>query len=438
MNNFEYQGIPLAGVNLWVNPDLSLSPESHPVASINSTDVEEASARLQRFAPLLMHLFPDLAPDQGLIESALLAVRPPVQVPDGVGRFWVKADHDLPVAGSIKARGGIHEVLQFVESVALEQGLWSPGQSTTVLASDAARSVLGQYRVAVGSTGNLGMSIGLISAALGLRAEVHMSSEAKAWKKKRLRDHGVTVFEYDGDYALAVQAGRQEALKDPHTHFVDDEKSPSLFAGYAVAAERLQRQFQEQGVVVDALHPLFVYLPCGVGGAPGGVCYGLKQVFGPDVHCFFIEPDQSACFDVQMRHSDQPGISIYQAGQTNSTEADGLAVPVASQLAIEAMRPRLSGTITVPDAYLLADLFALHQHEALKVEPSAAAVCSGPRALFNTVPGRQYLAQHGLDSLLPQANHVLWTTGGRFVPPDEYHGFLVRGQQAAHTLFGAV
>ncbi|MFC4276211.1 D-serine ammonia-lyase [Achromobacter aloeverae] len=429
---------------LWLRPappatgslaPATVLPTAH--ASLRPEQVLLARARFDRYAPLLAALAPELAGSGGIIESPLLpapALRQALGLHPDEGRLYVKADHGLAVAGSIKARGGIHEVLQYAESLATQEGLLRPGDDYRMLGGVAARACFARHRIAVGSTGNLGMSIGIIASLLGFQAEVHMSADAKAWKKARLRSHGVKVIEHAGDYEQAVAAGRAGAEADPHAYFVDDERSPALFAGYAAAALHLRDQLRADGIAVDADHPLFVYLPCGVGGAPGGIAYGLKMLFGDHVHCFFAEPVQSPCFLLGMmaRCGQAPGLpalpSVYDIGLENRTEADGLAVPRASELALDAMVTRLAGIYTVSDDRLLADLARLHEHEGLRVEPSAAAGFGGPAWLCGTQAGQAYLRGQGLQGRMGKATHLAWTTGGRFVPPEEFEGFLRRGK----------
>jgi D-serine dehydratase len=184
--------------------------------------------------------------------------------------------------------------------------------------------------------------------------------------------------------------------------------------GYSAAALHLQDQLQAQGVPVDAQHPLIVYLPCGVGGAPAGIAWGLHQLFGENVHCFFAEPVQSPCFLVHMLAPEGSRACIYDFGLTNQTEADGLAVPRASQLAADVMRERLAGVFTVEDQTLFDHLALAMATEGLRMEPSAAAGFSGPGHL------------RGSALACPGASHVVWTTGGLLVPQEQYQAFLQR------------
>jgi D-serine dehydratase len=407
----------------WANPQAgSVAP--------NALDaIDDAEDRLRRAQSLLKVLFPVIGDASDplvspLLDASRLAARLPSISLQG-GRLWIKADHELPIAGSIKARGGFHEVIAFAEKVALQERLIEPRSDLADLASSSCKALFARHRVVVGSTGNLGMSIGLIASALGFKAVVHMSSDAKAWKKQRLRDHGAIVVEHAGDYAQAVENGRRAAEADPFAHFVDDERSIDLFLGYAAAGRELAQQLADRGLQVDDQHPLFVYIPCGVGGAPGGVTYGLRRLFGSHVHCFFAEPVQSPCMLVQLLSGDAP-VSVYDVGLTNKTEADGLAVGQASMLVAPLVRDQLDGIFTVTDDQLFALFRAGHEAMGLTVEPSAAAAFAGPYHVLGTPAGRAYLEGAGLLGRLANANHVLWTTGGSLAPAPERRRWLDR------------
>lgn len=416
------QGEPL----LWLNPNVG---QPLPKDAPSQDQITDAQARLKQCEPLLAMLFPELESTGGQIESPLMHADALQKSMGGLqGKWFIKRDDELPVAGSIKARGGIHEILSQAESIAIEHGLLEVNGDRRILASQPAKELFSRHMVAVGSTGNLGLSIGVIAAALGFEAVVHMSTDAKHWKKDRLRNRGVRVIEHDGDYAQAVACGRLEALSTPRCHFVDDEHSSLLFLGYAACAGHLAAQLTEAGRKVDAAHPLFVYIPCGVGGAPGGITYGLKALYGPNVHCFFAEPVASPCMLVQLAAGCEEAVSVYDIGLDNRTEADGLAVGLASSLVSPLMASQLSGVFTVSDEQLYAQLLATKLALGVSLEPSAAAGISGPGWLEHTPEGQQYLRENNLD--IGDATHVIWATGGSLVPPQEHQRFLAR----AHDL----
>lgn len=416
---------------LWLNPYLREGGINAPELPVRAIQVKEAEQNWQRLAPLLCHCFPELNDVGGAIQSRLGEAR---ELRDALGycgpefgRIFVKNHGDLPVAGSIKARGGVYEVFMHALALAQENGLYSNHDDVLALASEPARNLFSQHTIAVGSTGNLGMSVGIAARALGFRAVVHMSADAKQWKVDRLTRQGVEVVRHQADYTTAVEHARTDAESNPSVYFVDDERSELLFFGYSAAASELAAQLDIAGVIVDKDHPLFVYLPCGIGGAPGGVAYGLKAIFGDAVHAFFVEPVQSPCALVHMMSGSEELVSVYDVGLTNKTEADGMAVARMSAFVAEVMKPLISGIFTVDDDDLFRWLWLAQTTQGIRLEPSATAGFAGPDFIINSYQGKAYIDRQGLSSKLREATHVIWTTGGAFVPQEQFWTFMKRG-----------
>lgn len=405
----------------WFPPELPQAAQALGTCGLGASDVDEAAARLQRFAPYIARVFPQTASHGGIIESPLRrlprmqrALRDRYGAPHH-GALWAKLDSHLPISGSIKARGGIHEVLQHAESLALRAGLLRLHDDYACLADATAREFFAAHRIAVASTGNLGLSIGIVGAALGLQVTVHMSCDAREWKKRLLRERGVRVVEHAADYSAAVREGRREAEADPRCHFVDDENSRQLFLGYAVAARRLQRQLDDSGVRVDADHPLWVHLPCGVGGAPGGVAFGLKLAYGDAVHCLFAEPTHAPCMLLGVHTGLHDAVAVEDFGIDNRTIADGLAVGRASAFVGRTVQHLVDGYCTVSDDEMLALLALLDRHEGLRLEPSALA---------------GFAAAARVPQAAHAATHLAWATGGGMVPQTEMLAYLDAGRDA--------
>ena len=380
---------------------------------LDTSDIDDAWARLKRFAPYVRSAFPETTVTDGIIDSPIQKInntKSELELKEKVkisGDFYVKRDDSLAVCGSLKARGGIYTVFKYAEDIAVKNNMLKLTDDYSILNTGKFKDFFSKYKISVGSTGNLGMSIGLSGKKLGFDVTVYMSEEAKTWKKNMLKNAGVNVVEFKGDYTSALKLARDDASKDDSTYFIDDEDSKELFLGYSAAYKTLGRQLAENGIVVDGEHPLIVYLPCGVGGGPGGITFGLKKYFGNNVYCYFGEPTQMPCMSLAMAMS-KAEVSVYDIGLKGSTVADGLACSSPSRLAYEIMEGMLDGCFTVTDEHSLDLTRLLYRTSGIKAEPSSCVALAGVGKFDSEIKN------------IENATHLVWLTGGSLVPEEEW------------------
>lgn len=424
----------------WSNPYLINSDEAHNKAAYSFRDIQDVENRFRRFAPFIQLMYPETQEREGLLESEITSIPQMTKWLENtyqeelLGNFYIKRDDLLPISGTIKSRGAIYEVLKYAETLALEAGLLkSMEENYEIFASKAFQTFFSNYNLTVGTTGNLGISVGVMGRALGFQVTVHMSEEAKAWKKSYLRERGVDVIEHTTNFSKAVEEGRKASDADPKSYFVDDEHSEELFLGYTVGGYRMKEQLAQEGIRVDVDHPLFVYLPCGIGGSPSGITFGLKQAFGDNVHCFFAEPTKmpSMLLGLETQKFDEVSAEDFDLGSL--TIADGLAVPRTSALVAKLMNTYFSGGYTLKDDTFKVLLTNLYQQESIFLEPAAVAGLVGPFKLLKSKAGREYLQKHQLKDKLPNATHIAWATGGSMVPKKDKCDFIEQGKDKRIT-----
>ncbi len=103
---------------VWINPKKKQSSIALEETELKYEDILDAESRLKRFSPLIRKLFPETG--DGIIESELIEIpsmKNEIEMRHNKkvnGRLFLKCDSHLKIAGSIKARGGIYEVLKHV------------------------------------------------------------------------------------------------------------------------------------------------------------------------------------------------------------------------------------------------------------------------------------------------------------------------------------
>lgn len=422
----------------WYNDERPLFEQAMETNQFSRADVTDVEQRMERFSAFFKVAYPETAAAGGVIESGLTKLdnlKPALEKAYNVniaGDLYLKRDDTLPISGTVKARGAIYEVLKHAEKLALDNGLLTGlDDDYAKFNSPEFKEFFSQYTVMVGTTGNLGISVGVMAAKFGFDVTVHMSYDAKEWKKELLRSKGVRVVEHQTNFTEAVTRGREDSLSNPYSYFVDDERSTDLFLGYTIAGSRLFKQLQEMNVVVDSDHPLFMYLPCGIGGSPGGVAFGLKQYFGDNVHCFYAQPTTMPSMLCGVLSGQYDGVSVTDFGLEGKTIMDGLAVPRTSGFVAQAMETLFSGGYTMTEAEVLHWLSTLVDLEDIPLEPAAIAGIPGAPYLLTTENGRAYLEKYNLVDKLANATHIAWATGGSMMPDNYKQDYYEQGKASS-------
>ena len=70
LNSKEFvRELQLRHESAWMNPNLESADAALAALPLTRTDVDDAEARLERFAPFIKKVFPETAADRGLLET---------------------------------------------------------------------------------------------------------------------------------------------------------------------------------------------------------------------------------------------------------------------------------------------------------------------------------------------------------------------------------
>ncbi|MDO4617720.1 MAG: D-serine ammonia-lyase [Lachnospiraceae bacterium] len=397
--------------SLWINPEKIDTEVHQTINEYSYIYLKAAQKRFMRFLPYIAEAFPETAAKKGVIESGLIEI-PAMKEwlntrgANLQGRVFLKDDAHLPVGGSVEVRGGVHAVLRIAEDLARDAELLVPGEKYNVFNKEAYRQLFGQYTILLCTGADLALAAGLTAEKLGFRVIAQLPSGEAEWKKQLLKEHGIVIREYEGDYRQAVSAAKREADADPKI-FLIDKDSKDLFFGYSSAALRLKVQLGKMDISVDPEHPLFVYIPGDSAAAAGGLTYGLKEVFGRDAHCLIGESVSSSVSwkeTLSGEHRMQDNPSEQKTGNSTADE----------NFTEEMLRTLVSGIFQIDEESLNVYRKELVEKEQLFLEASACAGFAGPEQIQQKgTLWESYLEKEGLKDHVSDAVHIVWgTTGG--------------------------
>lgn len=368
---------------LILNEKLSETEIHSKINGYGHVYMKAAQNRYMRFMPFLAESFPETAARKGIIESELYDISDFAKEINSSfeGKLFLKDDAHLTVGHSVTSRGTMHEVMHITENLLQKNKLLAPTENYSKLNSSEIREFLSNYEIHAVELENLSMSAGILAAKLGFKTIIHLSKDECDEKKNYLINQGIKIEEYDSDYSTAVNETNSYCENKDNRFFIGNNDSKDNFFGYSVAALRLKVQLNKAHVLVDENHPLFVYIPSPIPEAACGIAFGLKQLMGNDVHCFFVDKTYTSSLN----------------------EASSFVKSMSESI--------ISGTFTVSGKSTIDYFKKLRLNKNITLRPTS---CMGFKAIeaFKDTGLQSYLEKHNLSDKLENSAHIVWAVFG--------------------------
>ncbi len=221
--------------------------------------------------------------------------------------------------------------------------------------------------VVAASAGNHAQGVALAASLLGTSATVFMPTTAPLPKLAATRGYGAQIHLIGHTIAEPMEAAKAYA-EETGAAFIHPFDHPDLIAGQGTVGLEILEQCPEVATIVVCT---------GGGGLLAGIAAAVKGL-RPDVKVIGAQAADAACFPASLTE----GLPVSLASM--DTMADGIAVPMPSELTFAHVRDLVDEIVTVSEESLSRALLLCLERAKLVVEPAGvagvAAVLDDPSA----------------------------------------------------------
>lgn len=211
-------------------------------------------------------------------------------------------------------------------------------------------------RIITASAGNFGQGIAYCGARAGLHVTVVAAENANPLKLDAMRRLGAEVILRGADFD-AAKLHAAELAHQAGAFFLEDGREPAIAEGAGTIALELLR---------SETRPASLYVPVGNGALICGIAAWVKA-HAPEIRVIGVVPETAPAMALSWRA--RRVVTTERA----ETIADGLAVRLPVDVAIDFMAGHVDDMVTVSEAGMIEAMRLIFRHAGLVIEPSGAA-----------------------------------------------------------------